>query len=106
MSRTPAGLADGLLTVGSNTIFTVDADESVIITSLILTNLESEIKNCEIYLNRGTSRLISIVGIPSGNGKAVRVNLLQGTNLNATDTLSITADKTNINFDLSGYVVT
>lgn len=106
MARTPAGLADGVLLAGTNLVYTTPVLTNVIITSLILTNTDSDIKNCEIYLDRGTSRLIADVNIPAGAGKAVRVNLLQGTNLDPTDTLSITADKTNINFDLSGYVVT
>lgn len=105
MARTPAGLADGLLLAGSNTIFTVPTGDAVTITSLILTNLDSDIKACEIYLNRGTSRLVTIVNIPSGNGKAVRVNILTNTNLDEADIITITADKTNINFDLSGYVI-
>jgi len=105
MARTPGGTS-GLLATGSNTIFTTADDSSSTITNLILTNLESKIGTCQIYIDRGTSRLVQIVKIPSGNGVAVSVNLLKGTTLDATDTLSITADKTNINYDFSEYTVT
>ena len=106
MSRLPTGISSGLLTSGSNTIYTVPDSTNIITTNLTLTNLEAAIGEVEVYIDRGTSRLIQILKIPSGNGKAVRVNLLEGVSLNASDSLTITADKTNINYDFSGYVVT
>ncbi len=105
MSRVPTGLADGQLLATSNDIYTVPAESNVMLTSLLLTNTNTAIGQCDIYLTRTNERLLNSVSIPSGIGKAVRVNLLQGINLNASDTLSITANKTGINYDLSGYVV-
>ena len=106
MSRVPTGISSGTLSIGSTDIEVVPDDTQEIITNLTLTNTDTEIGECEVYINRGTSRLLQVLKLPSGIGKAVRVNLLEGVSLNATDTLSITADKTNINYDLSGYVVT
>lgn len=105
MSRTPEGNS-GVLSAGSNTIKTVGADSSIVITSLILTNLEAVIGECQIFIERDADRLVTIVSIPSGNGKSVNVSVLNGTSLNDDDVLSITSDKGNINFDFSDYVIT
>jgi len=105
MSRTPAALASGTLSVGSNIIYTAPTTiTSAVATSFVLTNTDDEIKTCDIFINRGTSRLFDQVKIPPS--LSVKVNLMTNVAFNSGDILTVTADKANINFDLSGWVVT
>jgi hypothetical protein len=103
MSRLPSGLADGQLSSGSNTIYTAAADTDVVLTNLVLTNTGSSVASVDIYLNRGTSRLLMNVKVQSSNHK--NVSTIKGIALDAGDIMTMTSDSTNVNYDLSGFIV-
>jgi len=102
MARTIEGIAAGLLTIGTNAIYTSSGKTQL--TVLVLTNLEDNVKTCSIYLDRGTSRLLDTVTVPAN--KAVRASIVNGIVLDSTDDLTITSSAGSINYDLSGWVVT
>jgi len=103
MANTPQGLADGTLAVGSNTVFTATA--ATVITSFIVTNTDANIKALDVYVNRGTSRLLDSKKIPGGIGVAVSMSSALNLTLNSGDIVTVTADKTGVNYDLSGWVI-
>jgi|ETNmetMinimDraft_26_1059896.scaffolds.fasta_scaffold68893_2 hypothetical protein len=102
MARTIEGLSSGVLVIGVNAIYPSSGKTSL--TVLVLTNTENTVKTCSIYLDRGISRLLDTVTVPAN--KAVRVSVVNGVVLDATDELTITASAGSINYDLSGWVVT
>lgn len=101
MARTPQSLSDGVLLTGGNVIFTATA--ATTLTSLVLTNTDSTKKDIDVYLDRGTSRLLHSVTIPAS--KSLRLTIIENIVLENTHRLTITSDGGLVNYDLSGWVV-
>ena len=100
MARTPTNLANGELLSGSNTIFT--ASKTTVLTALVLTNTASDKVDIDVYLDRGTSRLLHSVTIPANKSK--KVTIIENIALDSTHILKITSSATSVNYDLSSWV--
>ena len=104
MARSSKGLQSGILISGDNTIYTSPTSTVTTLTILVLTNTGTSQKTVSLYINRGTSMILDTVYVPPGRGS--NISVLNGIVLNAGDTLTINASSGDINYDLSGWVIT